>query len=359
MHHFWAIAILCIVIAHITLPPKGVSPEVAKFWSILASALIACSSSIFAFISGYLGYIIEYPKFYESVPRSKWISGYYIKKIKNVYLPMIVVSCLVVILSKLLLPVPAKLGFSLHFLLEGYHFSLDYLFPVQLLLGHLQAQFWFIPFICFMFLLTPLIFRLDRRTLIYISIFLVILPFILPRQGNMYYKDGIECFIRIVCYHGPFYIFGMVFAQNEEFFIGFIKDNIVSLVALYLTFAIFIIYAQYHPKAENHADFIYYLVYCQKVVETLVLYHICCLIKNKILILDTIARYSFCVYFLHVFVGMNILIIFNNLVWNGSSLAGNLVLSWGCTILSVFVCILIGWLCKKTFGKYSRMILGC
>lgn len=219
-----------------------------------------------------------------------------------------------------------------------------------LLLGGVQGQFWYIIFTMIMFVFVPFFLFLKKRTLLILGAFVFFVPLIISRGAVDLYKgyDGLIALGRLLCYHGPHFILGAVYARYESDIFETVKRSIIPL-------CIFSIVLSYFSFELHHNMSI---VHVQKLCFCLVLIYFLSFIKNKVKVLDILANYSFCIFFLHMYIGNLVLRGTFTLLRPQNDFYKILItfLDFGITVL---ICVGIGWIIKKVFGKYSRMIAGC
>lgn len=349
MHHFRAVAILFIVIVHFSLSKDTIISDTV--YSIQDS-LFKNSSFFFAFISGYLFYLIEGHKL-ASVSFSSFAS-FYKKKIKNVYFPMLFVSLIITIIYYLT---------KRNTMMLLTDFSDDTLnFVIVFLSGKIQPQFWYIPFCMCMFVLCPIYLKLKGLILKITFFILMVLPLVVERGYDNY------VLYRSLCYFGPVFIMGIEFCRHEDNVYAFIRNSRVSILSTFVIFQFFICYCTYtqldgmiYIDDDSYLISKFAICHIKNVAAMLIMVDLLSLIKCKIYFLDVIARYSFTIYFLHMFIGYGFVLPFvdkvlpneNHLI-SESFLIGALNVS-----LSVILSIVIGKAIKLGFNKWSRSMVGC
>ena len=353
IHHFRGIVIMMICLIHILLP-RYLSAHSSNIFGIWIVSLFGSSSAIFAFISGYLAYMLEFRKI-QNAPFWPYYMRFIRRKITNVYMPMLILSCLFVFLHKTFGMALATWG-PLH--TTWYGLAKDILF------GSVNIQFWYIPFIMTCFVFVPFLLKMPDKPFLYILVVTSVVPFFFPR-GDMHFsieRVGFSNFLYLLAYHGPQVILGMAFARYESSFLAFIKNNLYTLIVLSVLSILFVAYVFYKPDSELMTQFISrQLFYIKNITLILLIYYALLRVKNTIYFLDVLARYSFCIYFLHVFIRQNLYPV----VLKGIDCVGGLrtnfakfSVSAGVFVLTVLICIAIGRMLQRYCGKYSRMICG-
>lgn len=357
MHHFRGIAILCIVFVHVWIP-QNVSPSVANIWEATRITLFFASTTLFAFIGGYLAVVVENTKYTAATINGALLAysaNYLIKKFKNVYCPMIFVSlmfcCRYWFFGKGYLPYETP---------EGFWNWLRYIS-----LGGVQPQFWYIPFTMIMFLITPYLQGLSKAHMGILGFCVFLIPFIVYR-GDTNIQDvqnGFDNFLHLLGYHGPHFILGMTYARYESEINIFIYKHwkFLILIACIVSFGLFIAIRQQFPTWNTEIKFS--LLHVQKLLFCLLFIFFLTFIKQKNYFLDLLARYSFCIFFLHGIVAWGYCFPLVRTIVSTCPVLNTdfsmICLQTMAVFLSLVICIFIGKVFKCVFGKYSRLLLGC
>ena len=190
-HYFRAFAILNIILVHTWyLPPKSSYSFGTNFVNATRDLLFHGSTIYFLFISGFLFHYLS----------SRFnLHRYYLGKIKNVVIPYVFISVFLIfaedfIGSKANIPFVKYLS----------------IIPVKLINGTASFQFWYIPFIIIVFLLSPIFLAIDKKNYNKYFPFLFLLP-ILGTRTQVYIT--IWQFI----YFLPVYMIGIYTSMNFEF----------------------------------------------------------------------------------------------------------------------------------------------
>lgn len=342
------------------LNPLGMSNEAkAEFLLLFMRALFGASSGIFAFISGYLFYHLEHEKLSLCVP---YLRFFWVRKICNLFFPMICTSFIILGIC--------IYGFNLNF--SGWFTAIP-LKPVPddminlimyISLGGGQSVFWYIPFCLLCFFISPFIIKLDNKTFILISSILFIIPFFTGRITNGFYYytwNGHIAFLRLFLYHFPFFIFGMLFSKYKTIIVPHFKYNFISLViSFFILEMIIFVLLVWFPKFRYFDNIVHSFIYLKTLIFIPILYIALEKINNRNFILDTIASYSFCLYFFHCFVLQVYIVLsgplINKFTHHNSFLC--VLTSVLLIVITILTIIAIGYIIKRIFGKYSRWIIG-
>jgi hypothetical protein len=337
--YFRAVAIVLIVVGH--------SYGIAGWWidsfgeRVLAN-LVSGGTSLFVFISGFLFHHVFYPKF---VYR-KFLE----KKIRNVYIPYLILSALPIVLALIL-----KEPFPEFYFGPGDSFYDRILRPIFLYYWYGGVMvYWYIPFIMAMFIISPVFIsfiKISTRYKIFILIALSLISIFMHRPVNNW------SIVQSVVYFAPVYMFGILCSMERDYIYEKFKGNDVHLLACVIFLAV--VQAaffdacgnlQKNPFEFNWID----ISYIQK--QILCVYFMVFLHKYEHIdspLLKTLAASSFAIYFLHgwiiylistvqsfykPFYGLHLLPVLSPLViWASYTLAKKI---------------------RKAFPEKSRMIIG-
>lgn len=355
MHHFRAIAIIFVVLEHLWLIPMFNTFPSGSEWCFqwLMNSLIGNASSIFVFISGYLFCLIESKRISEANFIQWGGAKFAWRKIINVYSPMIFMSFLISCIGWLLGKIIVIPGF-LYFPQIGNVINGSFIQIVeQIALGRLQGQYWYIPFIMVVYFFSPILLKCSNKQLICLSLVGLLLPILRTKGSLDLYESGAPALISVLCYHGPFFIFGVFFYKNEEWLSNVIHKSIILLMGLYCVLVFF------RLLVANSQHFAFSLDHFRNICEIGMLYYLLGKVKTVNPVLDLIARYSFGIYFLHVFIGINFFRVMNYYLLGEitSILAGEIFVLFS-VLISFAICMFIIWIMKFIFGKRSRCFIG-
>lgn len=181
-----------------TLIPQDLSSGTNFWFHVWRESIFYCSSSLFAFVAGYLAWIVEIRKFSQYVI-SDFCQQYFYKKIKNVYCPMLVVSS---IICGIYFFTGTNYFYNAPPLPDDVALWIRFFF-----LGGVQGQFWYIPFTLICFLFVPLLFMVSRKGIAIVTVIALFVPFFIARESTYIWKDpeGTMYLFKLLSYHGPFF----------------------------------------------------------------------------------------------------------------------------------------------------------
>ncbi|MDO9581560.1 MAG: acyltransferase [Desulfomicrobium sp.] len=337
--YFRAVTIVLIVMGHC----YGISGwELDSFWDRVLANMISGGTSLFVFISGFLFYHVFYPKFVYI----KFME----KKIKNVYIPYLILSIIPVCIA-LYTRIPYE---------EFYFGPQDTIYdqiirPVLLHYWYGGVMvYWYIPFIMAMYIISPVFIWYIHRSLkekIYIVCILTLISIFMHRPVNNW------SIVQSVLYFSPVYMFGILCSMEREWIYEKLKGKDYYL----LSFVIFLAFLQAfvmdtcgnmqkNPFDYNGID----ISFLQKNVLCLFFMVFLHRFEDKeFMLLKHLAVSSFSIYFLH---GWFILFI-----WQGreyyEKYDGLYTLPLF-TALVVWVSYVTAVRIKKVFPNKSRMLIG-
>lgn len=345
---FRGIAIFLIVLCHMyiwmgghAIPAVWANPAVNRYAYLLGyeDFLICGGTSFFVFISGFLLYYVFYQRGFS-------YKNFILSKLKNVFSPYLV---MVAILA--LWRVPAASHVNSSFWVYGVF---------------LYHAFWYIPFIMCVFLASPLYIKfIESKKSVAIGIFALMAVYsccTARQNGNPIFS---------MLFWSSFYLLGILTARFYEEIKSWSDNTKWSLViacVILVTVGLGINIS--HRVLLDRTTWDYSLVLnfaaLPKLLYCLVILFFCqYFVKAQFggwikSVLHFFAKYSFSIYFLHVFIIYYIELHTQELVawlrpmpgWKLQLLAFSVSLSV-CT-----VCAGVALLVKKVTGKYSRSIVG-
>jgi surface polysaccharide O-acyltransferase-like enzyme len=316
---------LLIVAVHTIFLVADTAPGLYKVLSVI----LANSSILFIFISGYLfQYLIEDYTF----------GSYLSKKLKNVILPYLIMSVPAIYI---LLTRPEWR--SLSWIMTDSFLEKPVLVKILLfyVTGSHLPQFWFIPMITVFYLISPLLRYIDRNPGLYYCIpFLIVVSLVVDRPPLN--DHTLQSFV----YFLPVYMLGMHLSHYSKEYFSFLTKNWIYVL---LVFALL-----------SGLTFIDERVtYLQKITVTFLFMFMFSKISSKHVdfVLGLIAKYSFGIFFIHKYT-----IILVGFLYNKFSLAA--VMNSGMTgllvsyLIIIAVSVLLLMPVKLVFKKYSRLIIG-
>lgn len=317
MHYFRAFAILTIVLMHYY--------STFGYWKIV-SILFHSSTIFFLFISGYLCKYIDQR---HHVPACV----YYQKKLINVIAPFII--------------------FSLFFGFMRGKDLLSLTFLKELALGKIQEQYWYIPFVSILFLISPMVCRLNNHNLILVWMVSFFFFLIFPIRPSGFCLDWPNT-LYLYSYFTVFYFTGFIYcvykdsinAAIRKYWSLFASGVLLTTLVLWIGSALKLSIVGYDL-----------LIGIQKFLTILLAIYCLGYLKDKrLLVLDLLAKYSFTLYFIHfgLFARSSTFHDYLMRVIPFPLIIGETV------VFSIYVggilavCILF----KFVLGKYSRPLLG-
>jgi surface polysaccharide O-acyltransferase-like enzyme len=334
IHYFRAFAIINIVIVHVWHIPKiYIESQYASytFINVLREVLFHASTIYFIFISGFLFYYLS-PKFN--------LQRYYKSKLSNVISPYIFMTAFVLIihLSKYIHPEDSII-FSIKRILDVFVY------------GKAQIQYWYIPFISLVFIISPLILKIPKDILAKIIVVTSFLPLFGTRTGTTVSFDQ-------YIYFFPIYLLGIYIAMDYSDFLSKIKTKkklLVTTVIISSFFLLFIHWKNYQFSFSNITESLFYI---QKISISFLIIIIFEKLESKnIPILNSVANYSFAIYFTHLLVGNRWMHkYYYDFIIKSSFLVlpASIVYVIFITFSTLFICMLL----KKILGKQSRYFIG-
>ena len=334
IHYFRAFAIINIVIIHTWRIPSEYKESQHLTYLLIETfreVSFHDSTIYFVFISGFLFHYLS--------PRFELIK-YYKSKIFNVIFPYIFMTSLVLFKHANEF---TNIEYTLFFSAKKIFTTFVY--------GKAQIQYWYIPFISLVFLISPLLLKIPKN----IFYKVVIVASILPLLGT---RTNIQISIWQYIYFLPIYLQGIYVSMNYNKITKFINMKKKQLFFISIISSILLIYLQwsrYHISIVNITESLYYiqkLSICFLIIITFQKF------ENKdFSILNNFATYSFAIYFTHLLVGNNL---FKNYYYHFIPESSLLILPASIlyvvivTFTTLFFCMSI----KKILGHRSRYFIG-
>lgn len=318
MHYFRAFAILAIMACHYA----------AGFgYETINQVFFTTSTIYFLFISGYLCQFLD-------MKRREAPISYYKKKLLNVICPFIIFSVIFAVLKG--------------------SFTCDFAFVKQLLLGRVQGQYWYIPFVSFLFLVSPFICRMKNGkllTLFSVSAFFFLVFAKRPGVFTVRWPDMFYMY----AFFTVWYIMGFVYCRYKS------QVDVVlnGHWRLFLAGALFLFLILWAPDWLRLSHVRGGSVTCIQRFLTM-----CCILvllgkirDKRIWLLDQIAKFSFTLYFIHFAVYIQLAVVRKVLLCKMTMLP--LLVSESLVFVAYFVLMLsVSLLFKTAFGKSSRSLIG-
>lgn len=331
--NFRALVILMIVFRH-----SYNDNAVDEFFEILIANALDGGSSLFVFVSGYFFYRV----FYNNFSYKQFLT----KKAKFILTPYIFLSVSYMSLS-------LALGNSLTFVDDIVYGNQIYVFIANILSGRTLFTYWYIPFICLVFILSPLYIKfieLGVMLKVFIILSLYSLAFFINRP--MYNLNPFHSLI----YYTPFYMLGIVCAQYHKEIFGFVQDKIIYFLIIWVGTLLGMNYSGQIGNVHRFIfdEVIYFdMMIFQKIFFIAVILTLFKLFLDKrISCLKFIAETSFAIYFLHAWVILLAKKI--NIFDSFSGLGGALLIGSLATGISISVAVLL----KRVLRDKSRYLTG-
>ncbi|WP_172436000.1 acyltransferase family protein [Sediminicola luteus] len=330
-HYFRAFAILNIFLVHVWRLPYA-SIEVSNWFPSIVETIFHGSTIYFIFISGFLT---------KHLSQTFKIRPYFITKFKKVLFPYVILTCIFFLIFKLF-PNPYS-----YFPNSGLSVLLNYLIN-----GNLFVHFWYIPFVCLIFLITPILLKIPNE------FFKKLLPIIilLPLFGT---RTGTDISIGQYLYFLPAYLLGMYVSMNKEKTLRLlVKKSALFYISLgFSTITLLLIGLRIIPISNS--NIIEGLFYIQKISVIGIILPI--LEKKQYTkrpFMNLLANTSFAIYFLHYPLARALQIPFfwilthkiPEFLWIPTSILYCLFV--------LLICLVVILLTKKIGGKYSKFLIG-
>lgn len=342
LHSFRGLAILCIMGAHAWSMlgfTSGAETRLPDYIWLYATTetLFHGSTLFFALISGILYTRILRGKPWRSFYRSKWT---------NVVLPYAFITLL---LTALAWPM---------YLEYGRANNIEFWFPKELAInlasGQTQIHLWYIPVLCILFALTPLLDRLLRFRRGAVLVVLSLLPLIVSRTT---YPNLIS--VPTVVYFLGAYAFGMLLGERLPAMLAMVERHLGFLLALLVVSTIgnFLLFLwDYVPVGLTSAH--QSVVYIHKLTLALLfLYLLHGLEARQPRWLTVLGTYSFSLYFLH-FTPIWLLSEAFAKQFPDASLPAVALGGLLSYLLSIALCLLVSMGLRRLLGRRSRMLIG-
>ncbi|CDF78239.1 acyltransferase 3 [Formosa agariphila KMM 3901] len=338
-HYFRGFAIINIVFAHLIsyspAPSSLIDSSRTELLNSLREILFHNSTIYFLFVSGFLFYYLS---------SNFRINAYYKNKLKNVIVPYILISTLLLLIK----------SFRSFDQFNINEFSIEWF--NNIIYGKSQLQFWYIPFISIVFLISPLLLLVPYN--IRIKAFPLIL--LLPLLGT---RTGTNITFYQFLYFFPIYIIGMHTAMRYEKLVFFIKKYFTLVIIISITSTIMILLFMIFDWESEYGIFSITegLFYLQKISFTIIiLKYLKSLQYKNLTVLNDFATFSFGIYFTHLILNgvlIKVKLILLELVANYSEVfLAPLIITY--SIILIFINLEVLKLIKKIFKKKSRFLVG-
>lgn len=317
MHYFRAFAILAIMACHYAA---------VYGYEKLDKIVFTSSTAYFLFISGYLCQFLH-------TKRPDRPLAYYRKKVVNVICPFLVFSILFGIFK-------GEISFSVDFV-------------VNVLMGRMQLQYWYIPFVSLLFLASPGICRLGNGALFALTGIAALLFLLFPYRIPEFTLKWPGIFYQYT-YFTFFYVFGFLYCRHKARF----EEIIKRYWAIFTAVALLVLVLLWNGgvggiKCANTGI----AINLQRLMMIFVALGLLQKIRDKkVWLLDNLAKFSFTLYFVHL--GLLFVLEPARL-----KLVEMIPLPAIFTDLSLYCVFVLSMLVaamglKRVLGKYSRPLIG-
>ncbi|WP_372737638.1 acyltransferase family protein [Neptunomonas sp.] len=304
-----ALAIILIVLGHSVYNSE-------KGFPVLLENLVRGGTAVFVFISGFFLHAV-FSKNFE-------LQSFLVKKLKNVYVPFLVVSVVGLafrvfgwgVIDDLPLN---KIGLNIFHTVKNFYV----LFP-----------HWYIPFIMVVFILSPFYLGFSRlpvwRQLLMFFLFSLLAVILHRPHGN-------ASVLQSLLYYTPFYLMGILYSQHRPWFEEKYQQILTIAVvlvagAMYLQTYVWVWVGNYHKSFFGFRGVD--LQFIQKIGLCFILLAICQMLARREKTsawLKEVGDLSFAIFFLHPLFTMAMANIFPLLGWRGVS--GGALFSVAMTLL--------------------------
>ncbi len=289
------------------------------------------STIYFLFISGFLFHYLSHR--FE-------IRNYYLSKFKNVVLPYIFISVFLIFAEDFT-------GVRANINLKDYL----HIIPGKLIRGTASFQFWYIPFIIIVFLLSPLFLKIRKENFIKYVPLLFVLP-ILGTRTQVYIT-----FWQFV-YFLPVYLFGMYTSIHFDVVMDRARKwfwPLVSIAAVTSVILLFVDHEKTYLSLFNPRES---LVYIQKMSLTFIILHLMREVKSdRWPVIGIIADCSFALYFTHAIFDRHLKRLYyavDDFVPGFLQIPASVLYVFLLIAVNVLFCLAV----KKVFGRRSRYLIG-
>lgn len=342
LHRFRGVAILCIIGAHAWSMlgfSSGAEESLPDYIWLYATTetLFHGSTLFFALISGILYTRVLRTRSWRSFYRSKWT---------HVVSPYLFITLLLTVIAW-----PSYLEYG-----QANH--IEFWFPKELALniasGGAQIHLWYIPVLCVLYALTPLLNAMLKPARGVLIIGLALLPLVVSRTT---YPDLLS--VKSVIYFLGAYAFGMYLGERLDAMLALTRRHFGLLLAILLlsTLGNFLLFRwEYVPSGYTSAH--QSVVYVQKMTLALLLLSLLHAYRGRqSRLLDLLGSYSFSLYFLHLTPIFMLSEVFGKRFPDATLPAvalGGLVIY----LSSIALSLLLSMGLRRALGRYSRMLIG-
>lgn len=335
IHYFRAFAIINIVIVHAWRIPLryGESQEFSyNLINAIREVFFHDSTIFFIYISGFLFCYLS---------KNLRPLTYYKNKLSYVISPYVFISVFILALGHL-----RANGFSF---LQKWETINEIAYA--LIEGGAQVQFWYIPFIALVFVVSPLLLKIPATG----SGRFILIVSVLPLLGS---RTDTSVSLWQYIYFFPVYLQGIYAAKNHSIFMATLERWKTEMIIIALVSSIFLGYLHFNPVSHdlfNITESVYYVQKLSICFSTLLLFQ---KLENKDnALLDKLAKYSFAIFFTHMLV-YQALMPNRYYSWFISSGALMFFFSLIHVVAVIFATLFVCAMLKTILGKRSRYFIG-
>jgi len=349
--YFRAIAIILIVAGHSVVDVMIGTSEALNnpFYYNFIVNLLAAGTALFVFISGFFFHHLFYINFN--------FKRFMYKKIQNVYMPFLMITTILFFIYLCFGQYLANEFVATEILNTSSFFERLQLYIKYIAIGTISVQFWYIPFIMLIFLLSPLFIQYVRLRAHFQYVILLLslcLALFIQRPTDKF------AIYQNVIYFTPYYLFGILFSINRMKLMPILKEKMVLLGVMVILFAAIQAYF-----SNVVGDFYKVNILAYNGISITMLQKVCLIgfllsllqrIEDiEIRFLTLLAEASFAIYFIHMFVKLLLekLNILKLISWL-PAIIGGFLFSWIVVITSLVIAIVL----KKLLKSNSRYFIG-
>lgn len=334
VHYFRAFAIVNIMLVHVWNLPESANPGAFKLVETLRELLFHDTTIYFLFVSGFLFS-------YLSDRFDVW--RYYRNKLSFVVAPYLLIT--IALMAKSQIPEIASGRFDLPSFLPSL--------LVTIVLGLAQYQYWYIPFLVTLFLISPLLRRIPARIHLPLALVALALPLLGTRTSTL-------LTFGLYLYFLPVYLLGMLAGANRVLVAKWTRKLRPVLIVLVVSSFAVLAACDHMIGRFNLFESVQYV---NKICLTFLVLERCSGLEDRNLpILNLLADFSFALYFVHFlfdpllqsafygpllrampFLSATVLLIPLSLIYSVLRMA-----------LSLAVCMAL----KRVLGRFSRYVIG-
>ncbi len=347
MHNLRAFAIVCILFEHF-----------ANFTGLLevSRAFLTGSTVFFLFISGYLCQHL-------ATHRPVSAKTYFRRKVTNVICPYLVWSMLTVFAVR----ITGTIRYGVIAPDEICWKSLPEIF----LFGWAQGPYWYIPFVCVLFLVSPWLTRIGNPDLVRVSFVAFALAICIPVRSSSHLDGNLVPFAMQYSCFAWSYLFGFLYSRFKSSIdrqlSGYVGPALLLGILLGLQFLqpewFLFAYRSFDAPVPYTRSFVLGGSLAQSLQKLCFLVPAVVLAnrfsEKRVAVLDWLATHSFTLYFTHHFFVQDFSRMQNWLfIVTAPGPIGRMV--FRLLLFAVFVAfnLILAMGLKKAFGRYSRCFIG-